>query len=153
MFCIFLYVILSYRKTSFFYHIITARLACIRGQRGVSTTLPFCFIQKYYICSRQSPNWVTYTGTADPSLRFHHAHPDETAGSHSRKMLLAEIPVLFYLIISDCHASRHNPLLLKTYVFYLHGQQCYPLQVHLRTKWDSATPLSSHKRKRIKRRK
>jgi len=25
--------------------------------------------------------------------------------------LFAEIPVPFYLIISDCHASRHNPLL------------------------------------------
>jgi hypothetical protein len=26
-------------------------------------------------------------------------------------MLFAEIPVLFYLITSDCHANRHNPLL------------------------------------------
>lgn len=39
--------------------------------------------------------------------------PNQTksTGSHSRKMLFAEIPVPFYLIISDCHASRHNPLL------------------------------------------
>lgn len=39
--------------------------------------------------------------------------PNQTksAGSHSRKMLFAEIPVPFYLITSDCHASRHNPLL------------------------------------------
>ncbi len=35
----------------------------------------------------------------------------ESTGIHSRKMLFAEIPALFYLIISDCHASRHNPLL------------------------------------------
>ena len=45
----------------------------------------------------------------------------ESTGSHSRKMLFAEIPVLFYLIISDCHASRHNPLLLKTCVFTFTG--------------------------------
>ena len=105
-------------------------------------------------CSRWSPNRVTYTGTAYiPRCASIMPNQTESTGSHSRKMLFAEIPALFYLIISDCHASRHNPLLLKTYVFYLHGQQCYPLQVHLRTKWDSATPLSSHKRKRIKRRK
>ena len=41
------------------------------------------------------------------------AMPNQTksAGSHSRKMLFAEISVPFYLITSDCHASRHNPLL------------------------------------------
>ena len=27
----------------------------------------------------------------------------ESTGSHSRKMRFAEIPVLFYLIISGCH--------------------------------------------------
>lgn len=39
--------------------------------------------------------------------------PNQTksAGSHSRKMLFAEIPVPFCLITSGCHASRHNPLL------------------------------------------
>ncbi len=66
----------------------------------------------------------------------------KSAGSHSQKMLFAEIQVLLYLITFDSHASRHNPLLLKTYVFYLHGQQCYPLQVCLRTKRDSATPFN-----------
>lgn len=39
--------------------------------------------------------------------------PNQTksTGSHSRKMLFAEIPVLFYLIISGCHSGRHKPLL------------------------------------------
>ena len=59
-----------------------------------------------------SPNRVTYTGTA-PIPRCVSAMPNQTesTGSHSRKMLFAEIPVLFYLITSDCHVSRHNPLL------------------------------------------
>ena len=35
----------------------------------------------------------------------------ESTGSHSRKMLFAEIPVLFYLIISGCQSGRHKPLL------------------------------------------
>ncbi len=34
-----------------------------------------------------------------------------SAGSHSRKMLSAEIPALFYLITSGCYTGRHNPLL------------------------------------------
>lgn len=35
----------------------------------------------------------------------------ESTGSHSRKMRFAEIPVLFYLIISGCQSGRHKPLL------------------------------------------
>ncbi len=35
----------------------------------------------------------------------------ESTGSHSRKMLFAEIPALFYLIISGYHSGRHKPLL------------------------------------------
>lgn len=88
-----------------------------------------------------------------PTLRLRHAQPDGIRRQPLPKNAFAEIPVPFYLITSGCHASRHNPLLLKTYVFYLHGQQCYPLQAHLRTKWDSATPLSPYKHGRIKRRK
>ena len=35
----------------------------------------------------------------------------ESTGSHSRKMRFAEIPALFYLIISGCQSGRHKPLL------------------------------------------
>ena len=35
----------------------------------------------------------------------------ESTGSHSRKMRFAEIPMLFYLIISESHFGRHKPLL------------------------------------------
>ena len=69
------------------------------------------------IHSRFSPNRVTYTGTAIPRCALVIAQswniPSLTAsaGSHSRKMLSAEIPALFYLITSGCCTSRHNPLL------------------------------------------
>ena len=58
-----------------------------------------------------SPNRVTYTGTAIPHCASAMPNQTEFTGSHSRKMLLAEIPAPFYLITSGCHASRHNPLL------------------------------------------
>ena len=46
-----------------------------------------------------------------PTLRLRHAQPDGIRRQPLPKNAFAEIPALFYLIISDCHASRHNPLL------------------------------------------
>lgn len=74
---------------------------------------PFLFHLKIsdYLNSRLSPNRVTYTGTAIPHCTSIMPIQTESTGSHSRKMRFAEIPALFYLIISGCHSSRHNPLL------------------------------------------
>lgn len=46
-----------------------------------------------------------------PTLRLRHAQPDGIHRQPLPKNAFAEIPALFYLITSDCHASRHNPLL------------------------------------------
>lgn len=46
-----------------------------------------------------------------PTLRLRHAQPDRIRRQPLPKNAFAEIPALFYLIISNSHASRHNPLL------------------------------------------
>lgn len=67
--------------------------------------------------SRLSPSRATYTGIALPhcalavAQTWNSPFPAASAGSHSREMRIAEIPVPSYLIIPGCHAGRHNPLL------------------------------------------
>ena len=48
----------------------------------------------------------------------------EATGSHSRKMHFAEIPVLFYLIIS----GRHKPL-LRTFTGTIQNQQNHKMNL------------------------
>ena len=64
-----------------------------------------------------SPSRVTYTGIALPhyvlavAQSWNSPFQAASAGSHSREMHIAEIPVPSYLIIPGCHTGRHNPLL------------------------------------------
>ena len=88
--------------------------------------------------SRFSPNRVTYTGTAS----IPHCVPvmpiqTESAGSHSRKMRFAEIPVLFYLITPGCHSGEQEPL-LETFTGPV---QTGCTEEPRRTKWVPATSI------------
>lgn len=52
----------------------------------------------------------------------------ESTGSHSRKMRFAEIPVLFYLIISGCQSGGHKPL-LRTFTGTIQDHQNHKINL------------------------
>ena len=80
-------------------------------QKRRFASIILCSIWKYQTGSHLSPNRITYTWTAYiPHCTSAMPNQTESAGIHSQKMLFAENLVPFYLIISDCYASRHNPL-------------------------------------------
>ena len=114
---------------------------------GITTACP-----KIYYLSDNSPSRVTYTGIAYPSLRFGHCPiMDYSIPDRIRRQPLPKNAfrrnsgaVLSHYLWLPCQQAQSSAL-------YLHRQQYELLQVHLRTKRDSATSIyQRHVKAKIK---
>ena len=89
------------------------QLPYLKGQHGTNATLSIKIKKDFlsrFLNQIPQPGNIHWDGFIPHCISVMPIQTEST-GSHSRKMRFAEIPVLFYLIISGCQSGRHKPLL------------------------------------------